>query len=39
MLDACIPNSFFTRDKDKNIIGMSSNLGWHSECANLGNDN
>lgn len=39
MLDACLPNSFFTRDKDKNIIGMNSNLGWHSECASFGNDN
>jgi hypothetical protein len=33
MLDASLENSFFTRDKDKNILGMNSNLGWHSEAS------
>lgn len=32
MLDASLPNSFFTRDSNDNIIGMDSQLGWHSEC-------
>jgi len=32
MLDASLPYSFFSRDKNKNIIGMDSFLGWHSEC-------
>lgn len=36
MLDACLPNSFFTRDKDQNILGMDSFLGWHSECSGAG---
>ena len=33
MLDASLRYSFLTRDKDKNILGMSSNLGWHSEAS------
>jgi len=32
MLDGSLTYSFFTRDKNKNIIGMNSHLGWHSEC-------
>ena len=34
MMDASLMNSFFTRDKQGNMIGMDSHLGWHSECAN-----
>ena len=33
MLDASLYESFFTRDKFGNILGMDSYLGWHSECA------
>jgi hypothetical protein len=32
MFDASLPNSFFTRDANNNIIGMDSQMGWHSEC-------
>jgi hypothetical protein len=39
MLETYLPNSFFTLDNDKNIIGMNSNLGWHNECAIFGNYN
>lgn len=31
MMDASLPYSFFSRDKDNNIIGLDSNLGWHNE--------
>ena len=31
MLDASLWNSFFSRKANGKIIGMESNLGWHSE--------
>lgn len=36
MLDGSLQNSFFTRNKDGSIVGMSSHLGWHSEQSNGG---
>lgn len=31
MFDACLTQSFFARDGNNNLIGMSSNLSWHNE--------
>ena len=31
MLDASLYYSFFSRRRDGKIIGLDSNLGWHSE--------
>lgn len=31
MLDAALPQSFFSRKADGKIIGVESSLGWHSE--------
>ena len=37
MLDASLPQSFFARDQDGNIIGVNSFMGWHSESS-MGGD-
>jgi hypothetical protein len=31
MFDGCNSESFFARDNQNNLIGMSSNLSWHNE--------
>ena len=31
MFDASLNFAFFSRDHNRNIIGMNSNLGWHNE--------
>lgn len=31
MYDASLTHSFFCRDSQNNVIGMSSNLSWHNE--------
>jgi hypothetical protein len=35
MYDASLTYSFFSRDKNNNLIGMSSNLTWHNENKGL----
>ena len=35
MYDASLTYSFFCRDSDNNLIGMSSNLSWHNENKGL----
>jgi hypothetical protein len=35
MFDASLAYSFFARDSQNNLVGMSSNLSWHNENKGL----